>query len=321
MAVPTITGVSPDSGSTRGQNMINIIGTNFNIPGPPPVSGPVQSEQPKTVSVQFEGVESEWAYCASDTRILARVPEWRGGYDSFPLALDVRVANLDASGVEIPGENVTAADAYTINQKVLAEESYLQHVIRQLIELYRRHVTPNVHHTTSRDYSLNPTSQETLDLEGAVVGLHGPSMPINRFYALNREEPEDNPNEPPYGFTRKKPPVTVNLEFGVSVWVNNPYHLYGLCQSILMLHRDILFLRVDNDPKDPSKGYVEYELAMPWNGFPEADSAPNFSDLNSATAQCHVRGVNIDDVDGTIVERGWKVYQNDGLPVIEPESM
>jgi len=321
MAIPTVTSTSPNSGSTRGRNIIRIVGTNFRLPNAPAATGPIQSDQQKTVSVQFEGVESEWAYAASSNLILAKVPPWTGSYSvSFPVGVDVRVANLDDSGVEIPTENATLVDGYSQNRMSLAAEPYLQYVIRQVVKLFRIHVLENTHHTTSRDFSLTPTQQKTVRAEGPLVQLHGPRMPINRFYSSNREEPEDDPLGGVDGRMRREVPVTVDIQFGVSIWAKGDRHLKALTQALLLFHRDVIEVPVLVDPGDPSKGTKDYEFVMPWNGYPEANTDPNQSDLLSVTAQSHLRGVHIDENFGTIIERGWIITQNNGEPVLEVQT-
>lgn len=321
MAVPTITSVTPSSGSTRGQNVVRIAGTNFRLPPAPPPTGPVLSEQQKTVSVKFEGAESPWAYSASSSLILAKVPIWEGPYDiTFPAGLDVRVANLDDAGVEIPGENATLADGYHIARPDLAAQSYLQRTVREVIRLYRRHVLQNTHHTTSRDFSLTPAQQKTLRASGPMVQLMGPRLPINRFYGLNREEPEQDPLGGVDAMMRRKPPVTCNVEFTVAAWANSPYHLQGLVQAILLFHRDIKFVKVAVDPSDPSKGTKDYEFEMPWDGYPDVTSDPATDDLMYAAMTSVVRGVHLDEDLGTIVERGWIITQNGGDPTVQVQA-
>lgn len=318
MAVPTITGVNPSSGSTRGQNVIRIEGTNFRLPDPPSPTGPILSEQQKTVSVKFENVESEWAYTANPNLILARVPIWNGPYDiTFPAPLDVRVANLDNSEVEIPGENATLVNSYAIDRPSLAAESYLQRAVREVIRLFRRHVLPNTHHTTQRDYSLTPAQQETLRASGPLVQLMGPRLPLNRFYSLNQEDPEADPLGGVNGMMRRKPPVTCNIEFTVVAWANNPTHLQGLIQAILLFHRDIKFVKVAVDPSDPSKGTKDYEFEQPWDGYPDVNTDPTADDLIYARLMSVVRGVHIDEDFGTIIERGWIITQNGGDPTLQ----
>lgn len=318
MAIPTITGVTPNAGSTRGGNIIRVAGTNFRLPPPPLADGPVLSDQQKTVSVKFEGAESGWAYSASSTLILARVPEWRGPYDiPFPAALDVRVANLDDNGVEIPGENATLLNGYTISRHTLAAQAYLQRVIREVVRLFRRHVLENSHYTTSRDYSLTPAQQETLRAQGPLVHLSGPRLQLNRFYSLNREEDELDSLSTPDGRMRRRVPVTVDVVFTITAWANSQAHIHALVQSLLLFWRDIKFVKVDVDPVDPAQGTKDYEFEPLWEAFPDMSTDPTAEDLLYATSQCVVRGVHIDEEFGTIIERGWIITQNDGLPSLQ----
>jgi len=318
MTVPTIVSVTPSSGYTVGQNVVRIAGTGFRLPNPPSLTGPIMADQQKTVSVKFQGVESEWAYSASATLILARVPTWTGAYDvTFPLALNVRVANLDDAGVEIPGENATRTNAYSINRPGLATESYLQRVIRETIVLFRRHILKNTHYTTSRDFTLTPAQQETLRAEGPLVQLTGPRLLLNRFDSLNREEPEADPLGGSSGMMRRKPPVTVDVEFTVALWANNPEHIHSLVQAYLLFHRDIKHVKVAVNPADLTQGTKDYEFDLAWSGYPGLNTDPTAEDLMYATAQSVIRGVHIDEDSGTIIERGWIVTQNNGEPVLQ----
>ncbi|MEN6369231.1 MAG: hypothetical protein ABFD77_05985, partial [Thermotogota bacterium] len=284
------------------------VGTNFRLPNAVPATGPIHAPQQKTLSVKFQGYDSEWAYPASTSLILARVPEWRGAYDiTFPAALDVRVANLDDSEVEIPGENATRADCYTISRPDCTAESHLERVLRELISLYRRHMMQNTHHTTQRDYSLTPALQETLRASGPLLRIHGPRVLLNRFYSLNKEEDEADALGGAKGRMRRKPEVTVDLSIGEAIWANNPFHLSALVQGLLLFHRDIKYVRVAVDPADPSKGEKAYEFEPEWGEFPNMDTEPSADDLVVSVSRCVVRGVQVDTDFGTIVERGWIV--------------
>ena len=315
MSIPTVTAVTPAAGPTRGRNIVRVAGSNFRLPPPPPPSGYVGGEQQRTVSVRFGGVACEWAYAASATLILARVPEWAGTYDvTFPLAVDVRVANLDDAGVEIPTENATKLNAYAYGQPDLARESYLQRVCRGVLRLFRRHVLKATHIVAKRDYDDDPSSEARAVEATPVVHLIGPTLPINRPYSVNREEPEDDPSNPG-GFLRRNVPVTVDLEFEVVIWARTSMQLLALQQAVLMLFRDVTHLVVARDPAQPSLGAVQYEFAMPWEGFPSIDAVPNQADLCSARSRCIVRGVHVDDEIGTIIERGWLVTSDPAVDV------
>lgn len=316
MAVPTIIELSPSSGLTRGLNVIQIIGTNFRLPGPVPSVGYLGGEQEKTVRVSFDGVESPWAYAASESLILAKVPTYTGPTNAiFPMSQAVRVSNIDANGVEIPGEYVVSVDAYTLTMSSLSEESYYQRVIREFLRLFKRHVTKSSFVTSSRDAASSDYSDKRQDADVPSVYLIGPRAMVNRFYSTNRTEIEVNPqniNE----WIQTKEPVTLDFEFTVSAYANSSLQMYGLCQACILMFRDITVVRVPDfkGQDEPSK---EYETEMIWQFMPETDNTPNSSDLFKSSAQVIIRGVNVDDAGGTIVRRGWRIHGNDGMPVIE----
>jgi len=312
MAVPTITSITPSSGKTNGTNIVVIAGTNFRIPTIP-ATGYLGGDAQQTVKVEFQGVRATWAESASDGLIYCTVPAWTGASTSFPLALDVRVSNLDDDGDEITGENVTSLGAYSIDRPDFTAECYLTRVIRELLQLLKRHLLSNVSISLGRDYDPDSTDWERLRAEAPNIQLFGPATPINRFYSINREECIEDPLDAD-GYLRKNVPVTLDLDFDVRVWATTPLESQSISQAFLLLFRDITTISVLRDPSDPTLGSYEYEIEIPWTGFPSHNSDPNYSDLFHFESRLLIRGVHIDDEAGTIIERGWIITENDGEP-------
>jgi len=314
MAIPTFTSIDPTSGPTKGTNLVKIEGTNFRLPPSPPAEGPVGGPAQKTVSVQFDGVESSWAHAITSDLIYATVPEWTGADgETMPVDLDVRIANLDDSGVEIPGEVVIAADAYAVDRPVMTTETDFQIVISELIGLFRRHVIENVWITLSKFYSDDVATGLDLVKRAGLPLLHiqGPSTVENRFYSLNRLDPEEDPADP-FGWIQYKEPVTVDLSFELVGWTDNSRHLYGMGQALVLLLRDHKWLTVPIDPNDPAAGTKRYELDMPFEGQPVYDSIPVVDNLRSFRATCMIRGVDVDERDGLILRRGYTAHVGEG---------
>lgn len=297
MAIPTITSISPTSGLTKGGNILQINGTNFRIAPLPPAVGYLGGDAQQTVSVLFEGVRAEWAEAASDTLILTRVPQWAGAYDALPLDLDVRVANLDDSGVEIPTENATLADAYTIDRTKLTTESVLQKVCREAVSVFRRHLLQNTHITMSRDFDETIATLERKVAEAPVVYLIGPNSPTNRLRSCNHLDPRDDPANPGM-FVRNEVPITVDLNFEIRIYAVGSQHTISLQQALILMFRDVTSLIVgDQIP----------EFRMPFNRYPTITNVPNQSDLYSIRSGMSIKGVHLDEESGTIIERGWDV--------------
>ncbi len=320
MAVPTITATSPSTGPSTGTNIIRVDGSNFRLPDAPPVSGYCGGDAQVTVQITIGGVISDWAHAVADGVIYVRVPQWEGDYSiSFPAALDVRVANLDDAGVEIPGENATLTDGYTITRPSLAAETYFQRIIGELISLCRRHLLPDVFLTASRDYDADPgTNLARLFATLPCVHLVGPSTTLNRFYSVNREDPEEDATDPNV-WTRKKEPVTVDIEFQLVGWAATIRQLTALGQATTIMFRDVKWIEILKDPSDPTLGTDRYELDIPFTGQPDYNTLPSTDDLRNFRASVIIRGVHIDPEAGMIVERGWDLYAGDGTPTIETE--
>jgi len=319
MAVPTVTGISPAVGSTRGRVVVAIQGTNFRLPDAPPLAGYVGGSYPLSVEVEIGGQVCAEAQAATAELIYAAVPEWRGDVDDLPEALDVTVRNVDASGVPIPSEEATLADAYTVKHPEYPVECYLQRTVRALLDLFKRHVLGNVRITVKRDYVEDPSQLERLQASLPVVHLIGPQTPQNRFYSVNREPAEEDPSDAD-AFLRKAVPVTEDVAFEVQAWARTQREIYGIGMAITLLFRDVVSLRVDNIAGDPSKGYKEYEVGIPFYGHPTYNTAANKDGLTSLRAQVEIKGVHLDDEAGTIVERGWRITTNDGEPTVNVQA-
>lgn len=320
MAVPTITTVTPAAGRSTGTNLIEIAGTNFRLPPPPPAVGYLGGAQPRTVRVQFAGVDSDWAYAANATLILARVPAWAGAYDlAWPFAVDVRVANLDDAGVEIPGEATVKVDGYDYQQPALAAEPYLQRVLRELVRLFRRHLLPNVWLTVDVDYTDSPADQDRLRALAPVLHLVGPLGPLNRFDSVNRDEPVDDPLAPLRWLERREP-VTADLTFEVRCYAATSRQLFALGQAFILFQRDVVELRVPDDPAIPTGSAKVYEVNCPFDGLPDYNTEPVNAGLFGWVGRFMIRGVQIDTEAGTIIGRGWRITANDGEPTVQTEQ-
>jgi len=320
MAIPTVTAVTPPSGPSTGQTIVRIDGSNFRLPDPPPAEGYLGGPAQRTVKVTIGGIDSSWAHAVESGTIYARIPEWRGDYKlTFPVDLDVRVANLDNSGAEIPGENATLADGYAVERPSLAEVPYFQRVIGELITMMRRHLLVEVHLTSSRDYDDDPADLKRKLSTLPCIHLTGPNTNLNRFYSVNREDCEEDSGDPDV-WLRKKEPVTVDLEFRVVGWADSMRHLSALGQAVVLMFRDVKWIEILKDPAQPSLGTVRYELEMPFFGQPDYNTEPSTDDLRNFRATVQIRGVHIDSESGTIVERGWDLFAGDGEPVLDMQD-
>lgn len=307
MTVPTITGINPAQGLSIGGNVVVIQGTGFRLPSEPP-SGYLGGAEQQTVSVKFQGVEADWSAAASATEIYCNVPAFAGTPSALPLEADVRVANLDDDGLEITGENVTLSEGYLYSRVDLPEETYLQAIVRELVLLLRRHVTPAVNPTASRDYDENPATVERLIATLPTIDLAGPRIVRSEgVRQIAKHEAEENALDSDM-FERRRRPIIVDLEFEVNGWCDSVRQAYSLSDAFLKAMRGFPYLGVNGH---------QYDLEIPWGQEPALTALPNYSDVKGFASQIVVRGVMLDAVGDTVVERGWRITDNDGEPELD----
>ena len=318
-SVPTISSITPASGPVRGGDKVVLVGTNFRMAPLNAPSGYTSSAEQQTISVKFDGVRAAYAAAASATVAHAVVPEWRGSYKlAFPLAVDVRLANLDDAGVEIPTENVTKALAFQYTRPSFSAECYFQRVVREMIKMLRRNLSANVHLTMDKNYTDNPTDHERLLASAPVFHVVGPRV-VESFIDTQRKLEVEDTTYP--AFIEKKPPIWSDLEWDVNIYAENPTALFSMCQAFMRLFRSGIKVRVPNDAALPAGAYKDYQCYMNSGGIPQPDLAPEILGLLNAQGGFSVRGVQIDDEAGTVIDRGQRITDNDGDPEVELEAL
>src|SRR3990167_7876709 len=153
MAIPTFTSITPATGPTGGRNLVTIVGTGFRTWPAPPALGPVPpppafGPAPATaapVRVTFDGEAALSVAVVSSTTLKVVAPPYRGNSEASPThpsdgspplplpATDVIITNVDDAGVAIPGEMVTAADAY-----LYARTALLTPIAAEAQQVWRR---------------------------------------------------------------------------------------------------------------------------------------------------------------------------------------
>src|SRR5262245_23027235 len=98
MAVPSISSITPSSGPTGGSLLVEIAGDGFRLP--------TSSDVP-SVRMLIGGRAGRDVRVLAVDRLTCLAPAADAG------SVDVTLQNLDADGVVVPGEEVTAAQAFT----------------------------------------------------------------------------------------------------------------------------------------------------------------------------------------------------------------
>lgn len=303
MAVPSITSVTPSSGPTGGSLLVEIAGSGFRLPDPPPATGPAPASAP-SVGVAVGGRPARDVRVIDAGRLSCIVPPGDAG------PADVVVQNLNASGAPIAGEQASAAGAFTYVLHPLTPEADLTRLVRTLLQELKRQVLVNVVLTVHTDF--DPETGDELHLaqlaQLPALVLVGPELAEDRFFSLNQlPETSAGPNT----FERRRVPYTVDLGFtlvGVSDHTTELLNLMAATQ--LFFHRNN-YLAMPRDPANPDAGSVRYEMDFTPDGDLKVTSQPNESNVRSFSGRFVVRGFDIENLaglaGGDVVERGAPV--------------
>ena len=189
MAVPAISTITPAVGLPAGRGRVELTGTDFRFPVSPVGTGPTvgadeftQADWKRTVSVKINGREADDVIPISATQVWVITPPFRGLPSALPATVDLRLANLDDSGVEIPTESVTVIDGFEYKRQDLTADSDVAQVQRELLDRLARNIVENVAVNTGLDFSDTPI----LDL------LSIADLPAIMLFGPDEEEDEES---------------------------------------------------------------------------------------------------------------------------------
>lgn len=318
MAVPTITAIAPSSGPSRGGFLVVIDGSNFRDVPAVPSSGYVGGTFPRTVRVQFGGVDAEDVRVLDSGKLTCVVPAYSGHSTEDPIsAHDVRIANLDpVTGDEVPGESVTAASAFSYQRPQLDGDNDLRRVVREVLRVLKRQVHPNVSMVTHTDFDddvadlLNTVAMT--ELPGILVT--GPQLRTNRFYSINDRAREVQPTSRESRY--RQTPRTVDLVFGIVGVAAKTTHLLALQDECTRFFERNQWIGLDRDPSDPGSGRVRWEFVLTED--PTVATRPNESNVQHFTGSFEIRGF---DIELGEVASSFDVDSGDGEVVNQIESI
>ena len=122
--------------------------------------------------------------------------------------------------------------------------------------------------------------------------LTGPTLRQNRFYSAN--EPHYDVVGTPTGLqaVRRKPPLTVDLVFGLTVASSRTAELFNLMGSVATFLNRNRWLELQRDPSALDRGTVRWELEAEGDFRTQLASR---DDLRVFTCGFVVRGFDVDE--------------------------
>jgi len=307
MATPTITSIAPNAGLTTGRAFVTLVGTNMRLPPPPPPSGPTSGILPVTVEVRFGDLRATKVSVRDDpanppdgTIVTCLSPP------QAPGTVDVTLRNLDDDEAPIAGEEVTVAAAFTHQRTDLTRESELTRLVRTLLRALKAQVLENLSLTVHTDF--DDTTGDQLHVAAVsklpALVVVGPELDENRFYSQNELAEDGGGDAVGLPFTVRRVPYTVDLTFqliGMSEHTVELLNLMRLCMTFLHKNKTI---EMDRDATDPSQGRVAYEMDFVAGGQLKVESRPNESNVRHFAGTFVVRGFDLDEPEGVIVDEG-----------------
>lgn len=301
MSVPTIASVTPAVGPTGGWTLVQVEGTDFRLPDPPPPTGIAPVAGP-TVAVLFGTTPARLVRVFRSTLLVALTDTHDAG------AVNVVVKNLDNAGVPIPGEQATLLNGFTYTRPKLTDEDHLTRLCRYFIRELKRQVMENVVPAVHTDYANLPGSGVAMPATLPALIVAGPELAEDRFRSLNEEPQLERASTV---FDRHRVPLTVDLSFTIVGVSDSTDELLNLLAATRQCFHRTKRLGMLRDEADPSKGTVLYEMDVPLGGDFKVATQANESNIRNFTGTVVVYGYDMEGLagfyDDTIRDRGGRV--------------
>jgi hypothetical protein len=298
MAVPSITVIYPNSGSSGGARLLQIMGGGFQLSPDPPLTGPAPVANP-SVRVTFgSGVntaEGTRIAVVSSARLFVVVP---ASPNTSPGAVDVTIENIDQAGDVIPGETVTVVGGYTYSRPDLnlLPESDLTRITRTLIRELKKQVLQETSLSTGTDWASDPTAGVAAIAKVPAIVLHGPDLKENRFYSQNEMRELANT----FGLGEKvfdglRPAMTVDLTFNILGVTNSTIQNINLMSEVVSFFQRNKWLHMSFDSSNANSETARYEMDWADASFPDSIGNPNDSNIRAFRGAITIRGFDVDE--------------------------
>lgn len=306
MATPTIELVRPGRGWSGGNTLVEITGRNFQVPeqGERRASAPVPAP-PATMAVLFDGKAATAVQVVSPTLLRCLTPrhpptrvDARGEQISVGL-VDVVLHNLDADGVLIFGEEVTATDAFEFCRPELGTvetAGIWLRVFQAVVEHFRDLLLENVAALPSVDYDA-----DTGDFRGFVqlATLPGIALTSVRWPGSNEAEREVVTEISEGRFIVQKPAIVRDLSFKLVVVSNVVGELLNLCEALSHVLATCSTIEVENDAGAPDP-IVSFQMQAA--GDLSVNERLGSTDVLTAEVEVTVLRITSQDVPGAPTE-------------------
>jgi hypothetical protein len=242
VSAPVLLSIAPASGPAGGGDLVLLKGEGF-------AAG---------VSVLMGGAPASLLWVRDQAGVslaLARTPPRAEG------SVDVALQNLDG-GAPVPGELALLPSAYRFLRARIVQEHTLTRLVRALLRELKRQVLENTSLSVALDFDDTPLDALDVVAIGKLpsVVLTGPRLRENRSLSTNVPVEELVAGASGLELRRRRPPLTVDVEFAVTGASQSAVELLNLISAIGAFFNRTRWLEMLRDPDEPARGVVRWEL-------------------------------------------------------------
>ncbi len=213
---------------------------------------------------------------------------------SAPALVDVTVWRLDEANERVLGEVAQSFGAFRFQRVRLGIESDLTRVVRSLLRELKRQVLQNTSIAVSVEFPEEPEAVLSRVARATLPSLvlSGPRLRENREYSTNELGEEVVIGLAGPSLRRRRPPLTVDLEFGVTLASDRAAEMLNLQAALAsFVHRN-RWIAMPRDPTLPDGPIVGWELDPVGELRPLVEGTEH-SDLRAFTWGLVIRGFDL----------------------------
>lgn len=226
--------------------------------------------------------------------------------------VDVSVLELDARGGAVAGSRAILPASFRFARVSLGVESDLTRLVRTLLRELKRQVLENTSLAVSVEYPEDPDAVLAKIAEAKLPSLvlSGPRLRENREYSTNELGEEVVVGLSGAELRRRRPPLTMDLEFGVTIASDRAAEMLNLQSALVRFVRANRWITMPRDAAAPDGAIVGWELDPVGELRPLVEGTDR-TDLRAFAWAIVIRGFDLAEDQvldvGRQVERGGEV--------------
>lgn len=300
--VPSIAAVTPNTGHTGGQTLVEITGTGFRVPDYPPAPGTTST--PITLRVTFGGVVGTVFGVVDEETLLVLTPSHdesgvpATAQNEAIAPSDVTIENLDDDGEPIVGESATAPEAFSFRKPILNVPTTVERVRKELQRQLQRALPRGVELVYDPHTDYDDDTGDALNLvrfsKLPGVGLTGKRTPKSQV--MSDRADIIVPIDAERSVTRR-PPIKRDLFLTVVAASDNRDELERLELCLEQIFEKLTQVEIPLDINDATRGFATYDVIY-GHGETTHGDRQGLGNVMAATGELQIFGIEETDLLG-----------------------